>query len=325
MRFDRYSFMRRWSRKSAAAAPYRHTFRDAARRTSHNPFFERTSRVSRKKKLLVAAGAVCLAGSAGLLLFHPFFSIRVQTIAIDGITRIDENEFRSTVLGIIAHRAFGIFPRNTYFLVSVDELADILPERFPIENIRIEKTFPDGLNITLTETPSTIIYDAGSQYGYVGPAGTIVENLRPPVDEQWVAVSMIPPTTTTGTPAIAYAPPIRAMQRAWGDYPIVYDVRHGAGAAIGTQVFTEDMVKSILSWHKLITRQTDIPLAYIRLENDLGDAVIETGEGWEIRTRLDAVETERQFKKLSVVLKDIPDRTALRYVDVRFRDRAFWQ
>lgn len=270
-----------------------------------------------------------LAGLAGFTLFHPFFSIKKQNII--GLQRIDENEFKAAVFGMMDYRRLFFLPGNNYFMADIEELAAISQDRFPLESISIKKFFPNTLNIQLEEKISTLIYDNGETYSYLDLNGKIVEILRKVGDNEWREISRIATSTQPAgeeTPENKitekiHQPALNAIISELGDYPLVYDKR-GLKAAVNDQVLRAPTIQGLIAWFNLINKRTDIPFGYIIIDNELGEAEIITREGWFLLVRI-AENQETQFAELQYLLREKIQRPGLNYIDLRFPGRVYWQ
>ena len=83
------------------------------------------------------------------------------------------------------------------------------------------------------------------------------------------------------------------------------------------------MIK-ITTWFNTINKQTDIPFGYITIENELGEGVIRTREGWQIKVLIDKKIPE-QFEELVYVLKNKVQRPNFNYIDLRYWGKVYWQ
>lgn len=272
--------------------------------------------------------AVTFLGSVGLLLLHPFFEIR--TIQIEGNQKIQETDIRDTVLGILSYKRFYLFPQDNFFVVDIDDVHEILRQKFALRSLTITKNFPGTLNISLEEKLSTIIYDNGEQYSLMDANGKISEILRIVDDNEWRVIKKNVTSTnaegievTTDTIISRFhSPNYQKISKEVGGYPLVYDTR-GKPIGKGEQMLDENTVKEIIEWYETLTTHSDVPLSYFYLDQEVGDVVIKTTEGWTIKAKLnDSI--QEQFQALQYILTQKVERPNLQYIDVRFPGRAFW-
>ncbi|OGH69574.1 MAG: hypothetical protein A3C90_02545 [Candidatus Magasanikbacteria bacterium RIFCSPHIGHO2_02_FULL_51_14] len=293
-----------------------------------NPYAkEETPDTRRRLEIAVVFASLCTVLAIGL--FHPFFSIR--TLVIEGTDRIGELEFRGAILGAIDGNIMFVLPRKNYFLVDAEELGDIIRMRFPIESVVIRKIFPNTLDISIEEKLSTIIYDTGNEYSYLGLDGNIIEVIRKVGEDEWYETTRVV-TTTLADGSIEereevvrrfHVPPIKQIRAEMGEYPVLYDARNKT-PGINDTALRGEIVSGIISWYSMIDRNSDVPFAYVVIDDELGDATIVTEEGWEVRVKLDERVGE-QFEDMQYVLREKVTRPNLKYIDVRFDDRVYWQ
>ncbi|MFZ2189682.1 MAG: FtsQ-type POTRA domain-containing protein [Candidatus Magasanikiibacteriota bacterium] len=294
-----------------------------------NPFWQEKGERDWKKIIELSILGIAILSMIIISVFSHFFYIK--TINIAGLQRISETEIKEATLGVINYKRLFIFPGQNYFIVDLDEVRDILKEKFPIESIIISKTFPNNLNIVVEEKISTLIYDNGINYSYIGTDGHIVEILRKVGDDEWQTETKITTSTNetgeiitkTDVIKLAHIPSVRNIVNEMGDYPIVYDIRN-RDTNLNDQVLNENNVAGIISWFNLLTKRTDIAFGYVVLENDLGDGIIKTREGWDIKVKLNK-EIDKQFEELQYTLKNKIKRNNLQYIDLRYLGKIYWQ
>jgi len=165
----------------------------------------------------------------------------------------------------------------------------------------------------------------------LGLEGKIVEVLRKVGEDEWQEITK----TVTSTNELGediqetkvieriHRPALNDIIKELGDYPLVYDKR-GFTREINTGVLQPKTVQGIITWFNLVNKRTDIPFGYIIIDNELGDAVIKTREGWGILVQLQT-DVETQFEELQYLLKNKINRPHLNYIDLRFPGRVYWR
>ncbi|MBU2542097.1 FtsQ-type POTRA domain-containing protein [Patescibacteria group bacterium] len=264
-----------------------------------------------------------------MALYSNFF--KISKIEYDGLQRISKTELTDAVLGVINYRKFFIFPAESYFIVNLDEIRDIVKRRFPINSIIVKKVFPNTLQITLEEKISTVIYDSGAEYSYLGMEGKIVEIIQKVGDDEWQRnIEIVTSTNELGQEiqeekilSEVHLPNTSLIMKEMGDYPIVYDTRKQV-IEINSKVVDEKIVQGIIDWFNLINKTTNIEFDYIIIENEIGDGVIKTREGWDIVVKLNE-NVKQQFEELQYILKEKVKRNSLNYIDLRFTNKVYWQ
>lgn len=264
-----------------------------------------------KLSLVGAAGLAAL----GVLVYHPFFHL--QEVSVTGTERLSEADIVVAVEGIVNTRRLLVLPGRSYLAVDVDEIKEILQEKFPLQSITVQKTFPQELKIALEEKLSTIIYDNGRQYSYLGLDGQVVEVAQNVTPSEWIE------SAATGTER-QHIPAAERISTELGRYPLLYDTREKT-AAVNETVLPAPSVAEIIAWWQFFTKQITVPIAYFTLDDESGVVRVITREGWKALINLTA-EREAQMAALRFVLKEkISDRRALKSIDLRFPGRVYWE
>ncbi len=330
-----YRYRRKFGRKmeqvkhELASGDSSGVHRDFARKERHkNPFLQVEPVSIWKRRLAFGTILLCLFSIIGLVLYHPFFFI--THISIKGTARIEEEEMRKAILGTIDYKKFFVIPGKSFFVVDVEEIKDVLKSRFPLSTVEVRKTFPHYISAEVHEKVSTLIYDNGKQYSYLGLDGKIVEVLRTVGNDEWKHETRIVSTTmATGTVEMkeeiissTHIIHPERIKKELGDYPIVYDKRAIEGT-VNSSMLKQETVEGIFTWFQFITSYTDVPFGYMVIEDELGEALLYTQQGWYIHLRLSGI--EEQFEALKLVLGKQVARDTLRYIDVRYKGKVYWQ
>lgn len=317
-------------RKKTSPRVYQSLKHESAVKRHKNPYkHPEDPSLSLIKKIEIGILLVTLLSILVVTMYHPFFHI--TKIDVTGLQRIPESEFDDAIHSIMRYRHLFIFPGESYFFADTDEIRDILLEKFPIRSIFVQKTFPHTLSISLEEKISTLIYDNGKQYSYVGLDGHVVEIIRNVGEDEWKRERSIT-TTTLADGTIrseehiiseTHIPPIRTLTSEMGDYPILYDKRKKAGA-LNDVVLKEETVGEAIAWFNHLNAHVGAPFRHMEIETELGDAIIYTQEGWYIKVKLNK-NREDQFTSLDAVLSERGSREGLTYVDLRYGERVYWK
>lgn len=304
--------------------------KDFAWKSGFNNPYKVKEPLSIKKKLEIILLVVSFFGTFFLLIFHPYFHI--NKINITGLQRIKYDEMKEDILGIMKDKKFAVFPKTSYLFTDIDEVRDILKDKYPIESIIIKKNFPNELSINLEEKISTVIYDNGELYSYLGLDGNIVEVLGKVDEHEWQEEIEIT-TTTLADGTIReekhiverlYKPNTNNISTRFGNYPIVYDARAASTTESLIPLIKPEIVSGIISWFNFLNKKTDIPFSYIIIEDGMGKGLIKTKEGWDLIVNL-SNRFDAQVDELNLLLKEKIDRKNLNYIDLRFPDKVYWK
>lgn len=274
--------------------------------------------------------AVSFLAVFGIGIYHPFFS--VSNVVATGLQRINQKEFEEAVLGIINYRKFFLLPGNSYFLVDVEEIKNILKERFPVESVIVKKSFPATLSVQIEEKISTLIYDNGKEFSYLDINGNTVEIIRQVGEEEWIKKTQI--TTSTDEKGevkeeikvleTLHTLNIKQIVEEMGDYPILFDKRSQT-IALNTPTISKEMAAGIIDWFNLLNKKTDISFGYAVIEDGRGEGEIKTNAGWRLKVKL-TENIDLQFAELQHLLaKEKINLNNLNYIDLRYLGKVYWQ
>lgn len=265
-----------------------------------------------------------------LMLYHPIFHI--QQIQVQGLQRIKESDLIDSVFGALNYKKWFVLPGQSYLLTNVDDIRSMLMEKYPLQSLRVAKIFPQTIILALAERISTIIYDNGRQYSYIGLEGKILEVAQAVSADEWQESAPIVTTTLAGSASQVvtrevldrkHEPALERVITTLGNYPIVYDTR-GQSSEIGQSVLTTATVGGVIEWFNFIEKRTNIPFGYFLITNEAGEGIIKTREGWELRVQL-TKDRQRQFDELNLVLREKVNRRDLNYIDLRYPGRIYWK
>lgn len=293
-----------------------------------NPY-SREVVVSLKQKLELFILILLGIATVGFLLYHPYF--QVQNVNVDGLKRISQSDFMDAVHGATQYSSYLVLPNTSYLIIDPDELEEVLKAKFALASIEVEKKFPHSLNIHVEEEISTIIYDNGKEYCYLGLDGAIVEKLRKTGDDEWLIETEIVTSTDENGEIIAeekeisrmHILPLEYIINEMGDYPIIYDTRAKEGN-VNEIILGEKTTKGILNWYNLLKKKIDITKIYFMIENEVGDAEIVNPDGYNLKIKLDERVLE-QLAALDILLEKQPEIDSAEYIDLRYPDRVYWR
>lgn len=335
--FNRHRLKRKWGRGVKRSLDFLvrtknndKVFKDFAWHSAkQNPLLAGHQTKNRLKPLL-AVIAVSAALIIAIGVYHPFF--RVNNVSVAGLQRINQEEFKKAVLGIIDYKKLFFLPGNSYFLIDVEEIKEILKERFPIESILVKKNFPAALSIQIEEKISNLIYDNGKEYGYLDADGNLVEIVRQVGEDEWNTKTQVTTSTNEKGEVIedtkileaSHTPNIKYVVAEMGDYPILFDKR-GKITALNTAAITKELAGGIINWFNLINKKTDISFGYAIIEDERGEGEIMTDAGWRLKVVL-TKDIDLQFVEFQHLLaKEKLNLNSLNYIDLRFLGKVYWQ
>lgn len=279
-------------------------------------------------KLMLLSVALFSAASA-VLLYHPFFRIEENRVRPRGLARINRAEFTDAVGGILRSRRWGILPGNSFLSVNLDEVRDIVRNRFSMRSVEVRKNFPHFLDIVISENAPRLIYDDGERYSAVGMSGEILELLRPVPETEWsLSIAKGEDNLSSSAPEaiLVHEPPAAALRAEYGDYPIIYDRRPRRAIAVGSSVLSPTESGGIEKWHRFLEGELGLKVKYAALENDRGDLAFYPANEWKVLARAGSdSDVEEGIVALRAVWRTIPKERSIDYIDVRYPGKVYWQ
>ncbi len=267
--------------------------------------------------------------TVAFLFYHPYFQI--QDIEVYGLNRIDRYKFMDAVNGTLESNRFLFFYGHSYMLLNTDELEEVLTNKFALTSIEIDKSFPHSLNIHVEEQISNIVYDNGKEYSYLSQDGTLVEKLRKTGEDEWeVKTEMVTSTNEDGEAYLeeievsrTHHPPIINLVNEMGQYPIVYDKRNKS-AEINQIMLNPETAAAILRWFNNLRKKENFTHFYFVIGNELGDAEVINLNSYNLKIRM-SENVGEQLQSLDNFLHESDRIESIHYIDLRYKDRIYWQ
>jgi hypothetical protein len=262
-----------------------------------------------------------------LILYHPFFAL--TKVSISGLQRIEETNIRNTVESVLNYKKFFVLPGSSYVIADVGNIREVLIDKYPLATLSVKKSFPNSLSISIQEKITTVIFDNGSLYSYIGLDGRVVEIVGQVTDSEWEETYEVTTTTLAdGTKKTEkklveriHTPAVDSLKRDLGSFPIVYDPTH-IEVEINTKAMEESDVRGIIDWFNE-SQRLGIGFRYAKVAKSGGEADILTNSGWRILALLTNVKT--QVEQFNFVLDQKINTDNAEYVDLRYPGRVYWQ
>ncbi|MFH0857781.1 MAG: FtsQ-type POTRA domain-containing protein [Candidatus Magasanikbacteria bacterium] len=303
--------------------------KDASWKKSQNPFNISTDDgLGTRKKIYIAIILFSFIGICYTLLFNEFF--HVQKVEIQGNDRITKQELIDTVIGITRYNKLLFLPGESYVLVNTNEIRDILMKKYPLNSITVKKTFPNLLTIELTEKISTVIYDNGYQYAYIGTDGKIIELLEKVGEDEWEIQYQMATTTNEQGNVVEekrevlriHEPSATLLNTKYGNYPIIYHEGQGTEIHINDTLFNDDTILKVIEIYHAVNTFPDLQYKYVHIENDSKDLLLYTKNGLIIRFT-GRNDIKQQLEYLNIFFAN--NKTAKEYIDLRYDGTIYWK
>ncbi len=211
--------------------------------------------------------------------------------------------------------------QSNIFLFDVDAARKNLFDEFALDQVTIEKEYPNTLRIDIAQRPFRIYWYDGKKMFDVDSKGILVKEIDPAL------LSSLPEgyLTTTSPAPVHTAAPTPIPQTPQDSGPTFVKESTGIERKVGDSVLSRTIALS-LSKVKDALHEKSIETRYILMNPAEVDASIVTTEGWTLHMNLFS-DLPTQAKNASILLsqKIKDDRKKLDYIDVRFDNRLYYK
>ncbi|XKT75089.1 MAG: cell division protein FtsQ/DivIB [Patescibacteria group bacterium UBA2103] len=245
---------------------------------------ERRTIIIRLYTLLGILGLVVLFGGATYGVWRP--EVRVENISVSGLEVIEPHKIGDAVKELIAGSYFHIFPKDSIFLLPVEEVKETLLVTFPrLESIEVSKTGFKDIELSAIERIGSYM---------------------------WCGVSTSTPCLLTDSTGFIFAEEEK-------DLPKVYGRLAHEGSPLANTVFEENALEKV---HILNEALKEVGVSVVRVEFVEPDEVLLTlSSGPVVQYVLG--EEEIIAETFPSVLDGIENLEEIEYIDMRFGKRVY--
>lgn len=310
------------------------------RAAQENPYFNKRVRRQVIRLAPLYAGVtipVVLWISAIVLLLLP--SLHIQTLDISGRNRTTREAIEAVVHDEYRNRFLGIFSRRNYFLFRTHRVQQNLQSVPNLAAVDVSKEFPDILHVALHEREPAFTIFSNSARALADDSGVIfsitlgegggeprtVTSSTLLISGDATSTSRVSTTTSTRPRhPVSYLLDFVRQRQATSTY-ILYDTSTHPFAEGGEGVPT-----AIRTAFERTVGALDVPgddrrdvIGAIYDRATLTELIVLMREGWYVV--LDpGFNVDHALDNVKIILQEkVPDRTVLRYIDVRYIDRVF--
>ncbi len=231
------------------------------------------------------------------IFFSSFFSIKY--LIIDNSEYIPQSAVRSAIEAQMQSTRWYLFPEDNVFLFNQKSLDNILRRMYILDELTIQKLYPDTLQVTLKEKVSSVLWTNRDKTFFV--------------DLQGIAFKEISSQELTNF--------LKTKQ-----YPVVQDAVHDA-VEQGDKVIEPDALGDLIYASQRLPEDPGIGIRTLTYTSNLPQEVeITVDEGWKLKASLGHSAMEPQLKKLSTLFHEkLKERNTIAYIDVRYGDKIFYK
>ena len=327
------SWWRRWRRKKERKKALQQL--DANLVQVKNPFRKETPAPKNFSKQGITFLILIFLVWLNTMIFLPYF--RVTKMQIQGLNIIKESEIRDFVNNNFLIPKYNWWPRNNYFILNKDTVAEQLKKNFAIESITVKKVFPNQVDLVITEKTTSVIYDNGREYILLDEEGRFVKILKPINENEFYTEAMVTNTdnntSSTSSTVVTmnvqeniqpsttikiHQPNFLEIKKEMGSFPIVYDHRIGCEEKNSLE---KEVVVAALTWKKMLEQGKVGELHYFVLENLAAGLNIKTSNPWNILINING-NHENAYNNLEAVVRNSKP---TEYIDLRYGERVYWK
>lgn len=285
--------------------------KDYHKKSYNNPFFGGIKkggglrkRFGRKNgwrnRLIIFLILVLLSALGYFIFFSPYFNIK--KVEISGLEKINYDQMRATVDNQIAGRRFFIFSQNNIFIFNEEVLKDNLNNKYSLEFLKIEKSLPGIIKISLEEKKPALVWKTAEHFYLVDWDGAIIREI----------------TETEVSEYLGNQGEAKMAQ--------IFDDSN-TSVVIKDEILAPGAIRAVNDLQNNLSRATDLNILNLAMINHSDSAIrVITSEGWTAYFSL-INDLNAQIAKLNAFMKEksIEERKILEYIDLRFEDRVYYK
>ncbi|MEA3272915.1 MAG: hypothetical protein U9P90_04605 [Patescibacteria group bacterium] len=304
--------------------------KDYHKKNYENPFFQnrRKEKSPRQYRLKISSCLFVIVAMAWFifLFFSPFF--RIENIDFGDTDKELQAKIKLLLEAEFEKRSFLLFSEKNFFVFDTENLEDHLGAIFLLNELKIEKQFPNTLLIKAQEKSDVLVLLVGNEGAFF-------------VDKRGLVVDIVPETFKTysidtegGATSTVDGMEVNLSKMELSDdvvrkMPIV-DIEGIEEANIRDEVLSEELVAMILGVHQNLLNKLGVsPKLFEIGDTEEGKMTVTTKDGWEMYFLINepSEPIEEQLENLKVILleKVGDDRYLLDYVDLRFGDKIYFK
>ncbi|KKR49195.1 MAG: hypothetical protein UT86_C0001G0167 [Candidatus Magasanikbacteria bacterium GW2011_GWC2_40_17] len=267
-----------------------------------NPYFlkDRMPRRTRAPRLKLALGVLSLLGIVIIFLIHPYFLI--NKIEIDGAQTISEEFVKNLAEKVMSKKRFLFFNGHNIFLVDLNKIKEEIKNKIVLENLDVNSKSQRSLQIKISEKSPKLIL----QSNLINASSTIANFFS--LDSEGKIITEANKSDNLTLPVIIFE-------------------KNPPNFSLNNQIISQATIEFIYFLNKNIDKVNNVNISHF-LVDGINERVInvQTDEGWKII--LDRQnDWQKQVQVLNLLLQEKikKERKSIKYIDVRYENRSYYQ
>lgn len=248
---------------------------------------------------LILLPLVVFASFSYLLFFYS--GLQINNIVVSGNQKAATEEIKNLVLENISKKIINLASlqasSKSILLADINNLSREISEKFPVvESAKIDKNYPQTLNITITERKQAATF-CNASFGGEGRCYLIDGN------------------------GVIFEDSSKNPE----NMPVIWHPL-GGEVSLGQSVLDKNAIGGVAKIEKMLKNNFQINIKDVLLP-DSAELDVKTSEGWSIYFNLNS-DIDLQITKVKLLLEsEISEiaRKSLKYIDMRFKDRAYYK
>lgn len=270
--------------------------RDFSQKKFKNPYFHRTAPPSLRKDVDLALLVCAIFAWLYFLFFSSYFSLKI--IEINGTYQIKPKNLEDLIVTHKQLSRFYLLPQDNIFLFNAAALKEQINAAYILDELLIKKQLPNTLRISLKEKIATLLWQKKDRAFLIDYQGIALKELTKEEAEAALKERGIPAIIDETPEEVVLNEKVAPKDALKQLITLIEGLREELGGAV-----------------KAYTFYSRLPL----------QARVIMDKGWMLYFLLDQT-VETQIVRLQTLLKEkIPNPDQLRYIDLRFGEKIFYQ
>ncbi len=284
--------------------------RDYQKKDFRNPYFGRKQKSNKSglAKILIPVFIIIII--FGVYFLNSAEQLQIKDVIVSGNEYINQSEIKSVILEQADKKRWLFLSQKNILFFSKNSAKKELTKKYYFEELKIKKKYFNTIEVSVKEKISSIIWISGEDKYYLDLSGVAFRK-----------VTNTDLVINAGEGDTALIRPEVSLNK----YPVIYDLSNNP-VTIGQPVISQNQAGFIVGISEELKNNSDFDISHYNISGPKSDEVtLVTNEGWEALFKISDSPENQSDLLLSVLYQKIKDRRNLKYIDLRFGDKVFWQ